>query len=150
MTGSRPCAARENLCFRELPPPPRIAGMVKHLKLFVVEQVGDTIVVAPQGQGHGFRYQDLHVEANVIRGHLLKSGKCNLIMDMGAMEYCGSEFIGSLISMLRETRNRGGKAMFCRANENMHKVLDNMSLFRLWPYYATREDALQSTAADSA
>jgi anti-anti-sigma factor len=123
--------------------------MVKHLKLFQVEQVGDTIVVSPQGQGPGFRYQDLHVEANVVRGHLLKAGKCNLIMDMGAMDYCGSEFIGSLISMLREARNRGGKAMFCRANPNMHKVLDNMSLFRLWPYFETREAALQANNADA-
>lgn len=134
------------LNFRGVVRTPRIEGMVKHLKLFVVEQVGDTLVVTPQGQGAGFRYQDLHVEANAVRGHLLKAGKCNLIMDMGAMEYCGSEFIGSLISMLRETRNRGGKAMFCRANENMHKVLDNMSLFRLWPYHDTREAALQSVA----
>lgn len=121
--------------------------MVKHLKLFQIEQIGDTVVVTPQGQGPGFRYQDLHVEANAVRGHLLKSGRCNLIMDLAAMDYCGSEFIGSLISMLREVRNRGGKAMFCRANANMHKVLDNMSLFRLWPYFATREAALESTTA---
>jgi len=123
--------------------------MVKHLKLFQIEQIGDTVIVSPQGQGLGFRYQDLHVEANAVRGHLLKAGKCNLIMDMVAMDYCGSEFIGSLISMLRETRNRGGKAVFCRANGNMHKVLDNMSLFRLWPYFATRDAALESTGANA-
>jgi len=120
--------------------------MVKHLKLFNVQQTGDTVVVSPQGQGSGFRYQDLHVEANVVRNHLLKTPKCNLIVDLGQMDYCGSEFIGSLVSMLRETRNRGGKALFCSANSHIHKVLDNMSLFKLWPYHATREEALQAVA----
>ena len=124
--------------------------MVKHLKLFDVQQTGETIVVSPQGQGSGFRYQDLHVESNVVRNHLLKTPKCNLIIDLGSMDYCGSEFIGSLVSMLRETRNRGGSALFCAANPHIHKVLDNMSLFKLWPYHATRDEALQAAAAKSA
>jgi anti-anti-sigma factor len=124
--------------------------MVKHLKLFQVEQVSETVVVAPQGQGSGFRYQDLHVESNVIRNHLLKTPKCNLIIDLGKMDYCGSEFIGSLVSMLRETRNRGGMALFCSANPHILKVLENMSLFKLWPYHATRDEALQATTVKSA
>jgi len=121
--------------------------MVKHLKLFRVQQISDTVVVCPQGQGNGFRYQDLHVESNVVRNHLLKTPKCNLIVDLGEMDYCGSEFIGSLVSMLRETRTRGGTALFCAANPHIHKVLDNMSLFKLWPYYASRDEALQAAAA---
>ncbi|MFO1093238.1 MAG: STAS domain-containing protein [Planctomycetaceae bacterium] len=124
--------------------------MVKHLKLFRVQQVSETVVVCPQGQGSGFRYQDLHVEANAIRNHLLKTPKCNLIVDLGEMDYCGSEFIGSLVSMLRETRNRGGAALFCAANPHIHKVLENMSLFKLWPYFPNRDDALQAAAAKSA
>jgi anti-anti-sigma factor len=120
--------------------------MVKHLKLFRVEQVNETVVVCPQGQGSGFRYQDLHVESNVVRNHLLKTPKCNLVIDLGEMDYCGSEFIGSLVSMLRETRNRGGRALFCTANPHIHKVLENMSLFKLWPYFATRDEAVQSCA----
>jgi anti-anti-sigma factor len=115
--------------------------MVKHLKLFRVQQAGETVVVRPQGQSTSFRYQDLHVEANVVRNHLLKTPKCNLIIDLSEMDYCGSEFIGSLVSMLRETRNRGGAAIFCAANPHIHKVLDNMSLFKLWPYYATEGEA---------
>jgi anti-anti-sigma factor len=121
--------------------------MVKHLKLFEVEQVGDTVIVSPRGQANGFRYHDLHVEANSVRGFLLQPGRRNVVMDMSQMEYCGSEFIGSLVSMLRETRNRGGKSVFCRANPQMHKVLDNMSLFKLWPYFATRDEALAAVGA---
>jgi anti-anti-sigma factor len=130
----------------------KISLMVKHLKLFEVEQVGETVIVSPRGQANGFRYHDLHAEANSVRGFLLQPGRRNVIMDMSQMEYCGSEFIGSLVSMLRESRNRGGKSVFCRANPQMHKVLDNMSLFKLWPYFATREEALAAvngTAGDA-
>ncbi|REJ89490.1 MAG: anti-sigma factor antagonist [Planctomycetota bacterium] len=123
--------------------------MVKHLKLFKIEESDGALVVAPLGQGSGFRYHDLHQESNAVRTHLLKTKSPVVIMDMEQMEYCGSEFIGSLISMLRETRNRGGKAAFCSANSHMHKVLENMSLFKLWPYFETREDAVSALTAEA-
>lgn len=118
--------------------------MVKHLKIFELERVGDTVVVCPIGEGSAFRYHDLHLEANSVRGFLLQSGNKHLIVDMQRMDYCGSEFIGALISMLRETRTRGGKAMFCAARPEMLQVLENMSLFKLWPHFATRAEALAS------
>lgn len=120
--------------------------MVKHLKLFRVEQIGDVIVVVPEGDGSSFRYQDLHTEANAIRGHLTRPGNKHLIIDLQKMAYFGSEFIGALVSMLRETRNRGGKAMICSANAQMLQVLQNMSLCRLWPYHPTREETLTAIA----
>ncbi len=121
--------------------------MTKHLKLFDVERVGETMIICPQGEGSAFRYRDLHQEANSVRGLLLQPGNKNLIIDMMRMDYCGSEFIGALISMLRETRTRGGKAMFCAAKPEMLQVLQNMSLFKLWPHFATREEALAAIQA---
>lgn len=121
--------------------------MVQHLKLFSVEEDDQTVIVCPYGEGSAFRYQDLHLESNTVRGYLQKPGKRNLIVDMHNMEYCGSEFIGALVSMLRETRNRGGIGVFCSAPPQMQQVLQNMSLFKLWPHYATREDALASIGA---
>jgi anti-sigma B factor antagonist len=121
--------------------------MVRHLKLFDVEERDLTVIVCPQGEGSAFRYQDLHMESNTVRGYLQQPGKRNLIVDMQNMEYCGSEFIGALVSMLRETRNRGGKAVFCAAQPQMQQVLQNMSLFKLWPHFDTREAALASIAA---
>ena len=121
--------------------------MVQHLKLFLVEESDQAVIVCPQGEGSAFRYQDLHIESNSIRGYLLKTGKQNLIVDMHNLEYCGSEFIGALVSMLRETRNRGGMGAFCSAQPQMRQVLQNMSLFKLWPHFETREAALASITA---
>lgn len=121
--------------------------MVQHLKLFSVEEDAHTVIVCPHGEGSAFRYQDLHIESNTVRGYLLKPGKRNLVVDMQNLEYCGSEFIGALVSMLRETRNRGAKGVFCAAQPQMHQVLQNMSLFKLWPHFDTREAALASFGA---
>jgi len=121
--------------------------MVQHLKLFSIEDIDQTIIVCPHGEGSAFRYQDLHMEANTVRGYLMKPGKRNLIVDMHNLEYCGSEFIGALVSMLRETRNRGGTGVFCRAQPQMMQVLQNMSLFKLWPHFDSREDAQAAIGA---
>ena len=115
---------------------------MRHLKIFATEMTGVTLCIMPQGEGSAFRYQDLHVEANAIRAELIKPEVKNLIVDLSQMDYFGSEFIGALVSMLREVRNRQGKACFCAARPQMLQVLQNMSLFRLWPHYETRQTAL--------
>ncbi|SFI27331.1 STAS domain-containing protein [Planctomicrobium piriforme] len=120
---------------------------MQHLKIFTVEPLGSTVIVTPHGEGSAFRYQDLHLEANTIRGQLTKPGVRFLVIDLKEMEYFGSEFIGALVSMLREMRSRGGKACFCAATPQMLQVLQNMSLFKLWPHYPTREDALNGLTA---
>jgi anti-anti-sigma factor len=118
-------------------------AMLNHLKIFGSEQVGDVLVVIPAGEGSAFRYQDLHIESNAIRAHMLKGGCKHIIVDLNKMDYFGSEFIGSLVTMLREVKSRGGKACFCSATPQMMQVLQNMSLFKLWPHLDTRAEAIE-------
>lgn len=114
------------------------------LKIFELEQLGDVVVVTPAGEGSAFRYQDLHMEVNAIRSHMLKPGQKHLIVDLNKMDYFGSEFIGALVAMLRETKMRRGLACFCCARPQMIQVLSNMALFKLWPHYETRDGALEA------
>jgi anti-anti-sigma factor len=122
---------------------------MKHLKIFDVNQLGPTLVLTPEGDASSFRYRDLQAEANSVRSHLLKPEVRNLVVDLTRMNYFGSEFIGAIVSMLREVRAKGGKACFCAATDQMLQVLQNMSLFRLWPYYATREEALAAVSSEA-
>ena len=117
---------------------------MRHLKIFTTEKRGDILIVTPHGEGSAFRYQDLHMETNAIRQYMMKPDNKHLIMDLGELTYFGSEFIGSLVSIMRETRSRRGIACFCSANEQMHQVLRNMSLFKLWPHYDSLAEALAS------
>ena len=127
-------------------PPKEARGMLTHLKIFLVDQIGEVVVITPGGDGNGFRYNDLHSETNAIRGHMMKPGSKHLVVDLSKMDYFGSEFIGALVSMLREVKNRGHKASFCSANPQMMSVLQNMSLFKLWPHHATRDEAVAAAS----
>ncbi|HWL09580.1 MAG TPA: STAS domain-containing protein [Planctomicrobium sp.] len=120
---------------------------MQYLKIFKTETLGNVVVVAPQGEGSSFRYHELHLEANAIRGMLAKSDVQLLVIDLHEMSYFGSEFVGAIVSMLREMRARGGKSCFCRATPQVLQILKNMSLFKLWPHYESREEAIASLAA---
>jgi anti-anti-sigma factor len=120
---------------------------MQHLKIFQVNQLDKTLIVTPQGEGSAFRYQDLHLETNAVRARLTSPEIRNLIIDLSQMSYFGSEFIGALVSLLRETRTRQGKACICSASPQMLQVLQNMSLFKLWPYYETKDQATAELSA---
>jgi anti-anti-sigma factor len=116
--------------------------MPSHLKIFRTETVEDHLVLIPQSEGASFRYADLQMEGNYVRTMAADKKYRGLIIDLSNMNYFGSEFIGALITIAREKKNRGGKAVVCGAAPQMLEVLQNMSLFKIWPYYPTREDAV--------
>lgn len=118
--------------------------MAKKPQVFKTEQTGNTLVVIAHGDGLGFRYADVQVEANQIRRTIAEPGVDNLVIDLSDLDYFGSEVIGVFITMAREATNRGGKAAMCCASEKMQKVLENMKLFKLWPHFDTRDTALEN------
>ena len=120
--------------------------MASHLKIFHVEKTPPHIFVTPNGQGASFRYADLQMESNYLRTQVADTACPYLIIDLSNMNYFGSEFIGSLIILGREKKNRGGKVVICAAQPNMYDVLKGMSLFKLWPYHESREAAINSFA----
>jgi anti-anti-sigma factor len=121
--------------------------MLKHLNIFEVRADDGILLVMPKVDAGSFRYQELHREANSIRDQLMKPSIEHLVLNLSRLEYFGSEFIGSLVSMAREVRNRRGQAVICEANPLMHDVLKNMSLLKLWPYFETEAEAVQHLRA---
>ncbi len=124
--------------------------MAKHLRIFRVDSLEDFLVITPQSEGASFRYSDLQMEGNVVRTMAADKKYKALIINLELMNYFGSEFIGALITIAREKKNRGGKAVVCQATDQMREVLGNMSLFKLWPYYATIDDAVIALRGDTA
>lgn len=119
---------------------------VAHNKVFKVEQHHEAIVVMPM-EGTGFRYQDVHRESNQILQLLATTDRPRLVVDLKLLNYSGSELIGALIRLARYATDHGGGTVFCNASEKMQKVLQNMSLAKLWPYHATREEAINALLA---
>ena len=116
--------------------------MLKHLNIFDIRSDNEILIVLPKVEAGSFRYHELHREANSIRDLLSKPEIRHLVLNLSHLEYFGSEFIGSLVSMAREVRHRQGQAVICSAHPTMLDVLQNMSLFKLWPYYETEAEAV--------
>jgi anti-anti-sigma factor len=111
--------------------------------IFKVEADGPTLVIAPLVEGCGFRYQQLHVEANSLQRKFETKQFTNLVMDLSQMNYFGSELIGVLIRLARTATNGNGRAALCGPSPKMLEVLDGMRLKKLWPIFASRDDALK-------
>ena len=123
---------------------------MQHLTMFLVEQAGPTVILTPRGDSSSFRYRDFQAEVNSVRTHMTMPENLNLVVDLRQCQYFRSEFIGALVSMLREVRRRQGQCAMCGATDQMCAVLKTMSLFKLWPYFETRDDALASIAQPAA
>jgi anti-anti-sigma factor len=114
------------------------------LNVFAVQSVDNVLVVSPQGDSLGFRYNDIHRETNSITDRLQRDRITNLLIDFSDVEIVGSVMISSIIKIARQHGTRKGAAAFCGASPTMREVLENMNLTRLWPCFDSREEALRS------
>lgn len=109
--------------------------------VFKIDADGETLIVVPVVDGCGFRYQQLHVEANSLQRKFETKQFVNLVVDLSNLNYFGSELIGVLIRLARAVTNGNGRAAFCGPSPKMLEVLEGMRLTKLWPIFASREDA---------
>jgi anti-anti-sigma factor len=123
---------------------------MQHLTMFLVEQIGPTVMLTPRGDSSSYRYHDLQAEVNSVRTYMALPENLNLVVDLRHCQYFRSEFIGALVSMLRDVRSRQGQCALCGATDQMRVVLQKMSLFKLWPYFETRDGALAALAQPAA
>lgn len=111
--------------------------------IFKVGAEDKTLVVIPIVEATGFRYQQLHVEANSLQRMFETKQFQNLVVDLSNLNYFGSELIGVLIRLARTVTNGNGRAAMCGPSPKMLEVLQNMRLTKLWPIFAARDDALK-------
>jgi len=111
--------------------------------MFAVNREGDTLVVTPLIRDGCFEYTKLRIESSALAKKLSQSSTNNLILDLGQLQYFGSEVIGVLVSLARKTTDNGGTAVICSVTDTMQRVLRNMRLEKLWPIDSTRERAMQ-------
>ncbi len=67
----------------------------------------------------------------------------NLVVDLSNMNYFGSELIGVLIRLARTVTNGDGRVALCGPSPKMMEVLESMRLTKLWPIFASRDDAMK-------
>jgi hypothetical protein len=125
--------------------------MLRFHTLLKVDLIGDTLVVRPCAGGIGFRYKDLQTELNRIMRMIdlpePNEAVAHLVIDLGELTYYGSEFLQSIISMMNRMGQRGGRAVWCNGSEQMLAFLAERGVGDLWPYFATRDEAMSAVVA---
>jgi anti-anti-sigma factor len=110
--------------------------------IFKVNADSSTLIVIPLVEASGFRYQQLHVEANALQRKFETKEFRNLVVDLSVLNYFGSELIGVLIRLARAVTNGNGRAAMCGPSPKMMEVLEGMRLTKLWPIFGGRDEAL--------
>lgn len=124
----------------EIPAPPKSLPMTN--KVFRLERDGNVLIVIPQGDASGFRYNDVHQESNLVLQVLDDPSLVNVVVDFTSEQMLGSIIISVVIKVCRKAGGKGGKAAFCNASSNMLEVLQTMNLTKLWTHYTNRADAI--------
>ena len=112
-------------------------------KVFKVERIDDKFVVLPQGPALHFNHKDVHLESNALYRAVDDRATKHVIVDLSDVDYVDSVIISSILRCLTKTKQKRGKAVFCCASENMRELLKCIKFGKLWPEFATREEAVQ-------
>jgi anti-anti-sigma factor len=112
--------------------------------LFCLSQIGQTLIIAPRINGNRFRYARLQTEVNALRQKLDQTPIRGLILDLHALNYLGSEAIGGVVTLARKAEEAGARVALCSAEPPLLEAITNMGLHRIWPLYATCEEAIDA------
>ena len=142
-----PVAAVGEIARPPLQRKPRLNPVPMTNKVFRLERDGNVLIVIPQGDASGFRYHDVHQEANATLQVLDDPSLSHVVVDFTAEQMLGSIIISVVIKVCRKAGGKGGKAAFCNASEDMLEVLKTMNLTRLWTHYPSRAEAIAAVRA---
>lgn len=73
---------------------------------------------------------------------LLKDGPQRVVIDMEGVSFVDSTGLGSVIAALKQIRGTQGELRLAAPNQQVRVVLELTTLDRVFPYYATVEEAL--------
>ncbi len=117
--------------------------MSGHGKIIHLEQIGETLIVAPQGDASQFRSIEFYMEVNRFYECLAKIDSANLVFDLGKMQMLGSMAIGLIMRSVREITCAGGQAVICAASQTIEEKLRIMNVYHFCLSARSREEALE-------
>jgi anti-sigma B factor antagonist len=72
----------------------------------------------------------------------MKNGQARLIIDLEGVSFVDSSGLGSVVTALKQARSSKGDLRLAAPNQQVRVVLELTTLDRVFPYYATVEEAL--------
>lgn len=71
-----------------------------------------------------------------------RDGAARIVIDMEGVSFVDSTGLGSVIAALKQVRSKEGELRLAAPNQQVRVVLELTTLDRVFPYYATVEEAL--------
>ncbi|MCA9077298.1 MAG: FHA domain-containing protein [Planctomycetaceae bacterium] len=115
--------------------------LTRNNKIFPAVIDPPVIIVRPQGGIRSTGYQQIQLESNIITQLLItRPSLPHLVIDISDADVMDSIIMNSIMAMCRAAK---GRAAVCNASSAMLSILSEISLTKVWPHFATREDALE-------
>jgi anti-anti-sigma factor len=111
---------------------------------FLVDQVGDVIVIMPGPRISALDNADLAQCRSAMIDAIQKTAVPAVIIDFSQIEYFGSIWLDTLCVLWKQVRERSGTMALCSLSEISFEILAKTKLASLWPIYASRQDALDA------
>ena len=78
---------------------------------------------------------------------MIEDGKKRLVVDLSKATFIDSTTLGVLVGGVKRLRPTGGSLSLVCTDQNISKIFEITGLDRVFPIYASREEALRSVAA---
>jgi len=78
---------------------------------------------------------------------VIEDGKKQLVVDLSKATFIDSTTLGVLVGGVKRLRPGGGHLALVCTDQNISKIFEITGLDRVFPIYASREEALRSVAA---
>ena len=110
--------------------------------VFVVEHVGQVVVVEPLGDESSFRYFDIHNQANRVMRSLDDPTVRGVVVDLRSVPTLGWVMTSAIVRLVRNLDYRGGMAVYCSASKSNVEQFSSMKLGEPWSHHDSRDDGV--------
>lgn len=117
--------------------------------VFLTERLDDTLIICPLGESLRFRYRDVHIQSNSLYTMLDDPTVINVLVDLRNVDTMDAVIVNAVLRLLTKAKGDDGHVGFCQGNEKILQVLQQIKVGPVWPYYATREEALRAFDPDA-
>jgi anti-sigma B factor antagonist len=117
---------------------------------FVVERVGDTIVIMPGPRMSALENANLIESRSELVDAIRKTTTSAVIVDFSQVAYFSSLLLDTLCVVWKTLRERSGTMALCHVSTVAQEILAKSKLNSLWPIYSSRQDAIDATTRPDA
>lgn len=128
---------------------PKYQHRIDSHRLFLVEQRGDTLIVAPKGDPAGFANHNFNLEHAALLALIRNESRKNLLVDLSSSNYFGAKILGAFSDWSDAVEEQGGKFALCELSPDMQELLKIFQFEGRWQQFATREEGSKAIVTET-